>query len=69
MFVFIRIYVSPQSLDDVEDETLMERLVGLGEMFPEPLQNATSYALSTSKKAIKGQLTGCSQEFLHFTGI
>jgi len=40
--------------EDIEDETLTERLIGLTEMFPDPVRNVTVSVASTTKSAVKG---------------
>lgn len=42
-----------ENLDDVEDETILERIAALSEMFPSPLRNATSASISYSTKGAK----------------
>ena len=42
-----------KNLDDVEDETILERIAALGEMFPERVRNAASASMSYSSKGAK----------------
>jgi hypothetical protein len=39
--------------DDLDDETLWERLIGLSEMFPEPVRNGTSALANGSVSGVK----------------
>ncbi|XP_066931922.1 mitochondrial import receptor subunit TOM22 homolog [Clytia hemisphaerica] len=49
----IKVTSSVENFDDVEDETLSERLWGLTEMFPEPLRNGTLQAANLSVTGVK----------------
>lgn len=45
---------SPQPIEDVfEDESIMERILGLNEMFPEPLRRVLGETISKSTSALK----------------
>ena len=49
----IKVTSSVENFDDVEDETLSERLWGLTEMFPEPVRNGTWNAANMSVTGVK----------------
>ncbi|KAJ8680248.1 hypothetical protein QAD02_016035 [Eretmocerus hayati] len=54
--------------DDEEDETLVERLVGLTEMFPESLRNLAYSTTVCAKKCVKGLYTlSCSATWVLFS--
>ncbi|XP_058805275.1 mitochondrial import receptor subunit TOM22 homolog [Phymastichus coffea] len=54
--------------EDDEDETIIERLVGLTEMFPQPVRNMTYNTAIGVKKCMKGLYSlSCTATWLFFS--
>ncbi|XP_017844269.1 mitochondrial import receptor subunit TOM22 homolog isoform X2 [Drosophila busckii] len=54
--------------DDEPDESMGERLVGLTEMFPEPLRNAVGTVVTTTAKSFRSLYHfSCNASWIFFT--
>ncbi|XP_026463260.1 LOW QUALITY PROTEIN: mitochondrial import receptor subunit TOM22 homolog [Ctenocephalides felis] len=59
---------STENYDDEPDETLAERLIGLTEMFPEPVRKAVSKLTYNSYRGVKGLYAfSCAATWLFFS--
>ncbi|XP_073843123.1 translocase of outer mitochondrial membrane 22 homolog mge isoform X1 [Musca autumnalis] len=61
-------HVTEENYDDEPDETLGERIMGLAEMFPQPLRDFTGGLVNFTTSSIKGLYKfSCNASWIFFT--